>query len=135
MAPCAVSAAVLLSACTSTPLPPWTSTPTAVPGTVTTAPKSQGPAPVHIPGVSNPGVISTPVESTPLQATPLSVWQESPEVAARFPDPATPYSTPGLTTGRTTFTSNAELSQMLRQIADLCRDIAGTQRQLGLTRL
>lgn len=128
MAPCAVSAAVLLSACTSTPLPPWTSTPTAVPGTVTTAPKSQGPAPVHIPGVSNPGVISTPVESTPLQATPLSVWQESPEVAARFPDPATPYSTPGLTTGRTTFTSNAELSQMLRQIA--AAPAGGTKAEL-----
>lgn len=113
----AVSAAALLSACTSTPLPPWTSAPTATPGTVTTAPKSQGPAPVHIPGVSNPGVISTPVETTPLQAVPLNVWQESPEVAARFPDPSTPYSTPGLTNGRTTFTSNAELGQMLRQIA------------------
>lgn len=124
----AVSAAVLLSACTSTPLPPWTSAPTATPGTVTTAPKSQGPAPVHIPGVSNPGVISTPVETTPLQAVPLSVWQESPEVAARFPDPATPYSTPGLTNGRTTFTSNAELGQMLRQIA--AAPAGGTKAEL-----
>lgn len=124
----AVSAAVLLSACTSTPLPPWTSAPTATPGTVTTAPKSQGPAPVHIPGVSNPGVISTPVETTPLQAVPLSVWQESPEVAARFPDPATPYSTPGLTNGRTTFTSNAELGQMLRQIASA--PAGGTKAEL-----
>lgn len=124
----AVSAAVLLSACTSTPLPPWTSAPTATPGTVTTAPKSQGPAPVHIPGVSNPGVISTPVETTPLQAVPLSVWQESPEVAARFPDPSTPYSTPGLTNGRTTFTSNAELGQMLRQIASA--PAGGTKAEL-----
>jgi len=124
----AVSAAVLLSACTSTPLPPWTNAPTATPGTVTTAPKSQGPAPVHIPGVSNPGVISTPVETTPLQAVPLSVWQESPEVAARFPDPATPYSTPGLTNGRTTFTSNAELGQMLRQIASA--PAGGTKAEL-----
>lgn len=124
----AVSAAVLLSACTSTPLPPWTSAPTATPGTVTTAPKSQRPAPVHIPGVSNPGVISTPVETTPLQAVPLSVWQESPEVAARFPDPSTPYSTPGLTNGRTTFTSNAELGQMLRQIASA--PAGGTKAEL-----
>lgn len=116
----AVAGAVLLSACSSTPLPPWNSAPATQPqpGTVNTLPKPQGPSPVHIPGVSNSGVVSTPVENTSLQASPLNVWQESPEVAARFPDPAKHYDTPGLSQGRTTFTTNAELSQWLRQLAN-----------------
>ena len=117
-----LSAAVLLSACSSTPLPPWESTPLASQGSVVTAPapapQKTGPSPVQIPGVSNSGVVSSPVASTPLQATPLGGWQESPEVAARFPDPAEPYNTPGLAAGRTTYTSNAELGQALRQLAN-----------------
>ena len=132
----AIAAAVVLSACTSTPLPPWTSTPvsnapTATPpkGTVVTTPKQQGPSPVHIPGVSNTGVVSTPVENKPLTGAPLSVWQESPEVAARFPDPERSYNTPGLTQGRTSYTTNAELGQMLRQLASNPQN-GGTKAEL-----
>ena len=126
----ATALAVLLSACTSTPLPPWDNKPAtqAQPGTVTTSTKPQGPSPVHIPGVSNAGVVSTPVENTALQSTPLNVWQESPEVAARFPDPQKRYDTPGLAQGRTTYTSNAELSQWLRQLAN--SPTGGTQAEL-----
>ncbi len=126
----ATALAVLLSACSSTPLPPWDNKPTtqAQPGTVTTPSKAQGPSPVHIPGVSNAGVVSTPVENTSLQASPLNVWQESPEVAARFPDPQKRYDTPGLADGRTTYTSNAELGQWLRQLASSPAD--GTHAEL-----
>lgn len=115
-----VAVAVLLTACTSTPLPPWggvSTRPQPIEGGVTTSAKQPGPSPVHIPDISNSGVISTPVENTPLQASPLSVWQENPAVAARFPDPDKRYDTPGLAQGRTTFTSNAELGQWLRQLA------------------
>lgn len=106
-----IAAALALSACSSTPLPAWNSTPIAggqpAPGTVTTKPAS-GPSPVQIPGIGSPGVVATPVETVPLQGSPLGGWKESDEVAARFPDPERSYATPGLSAGRTTYTSNAE---------------------------
>ena len=114
-----IAAALALSACSSTPLPAWNSTPIAggqpAPGTVTTKPAS-GPSPVQIPGIGSPGVVATPVETVPLQGSPLGGWKESDEVAARFPDPERSYATPGLSAGRTTYTSNAELGQWLRQL-------------------
>ncbi len=125
----ATASAVLLAACSSTPLPPWgssdttsaASTASAAPaptaGKVVSAPTSQRPSPVFIPGVSNSGVVSSPVESTSLQSAPLNVWRESPDVSARFPDPEVPYDTPGLANGRTSYTSNTELSQVLRRLA------------------
>lgn len=126
-----IAAALALSACSSTPLPAWNSTPIAggqpAPGTVTTRPAS-GPSPVQIPGISNSGVVSTPVETVPLQGSPLSGWKESDEVAARFPDPQRNYITPGLSAGRTTYTSNAELGQWLRQLAT--PDQSGTKTEL-----
>ena len=122
-----------MSACTSTPLPPWGSASTSVSppaaGTVVAAPKQQGPSPVFIPGVGNADVVSSPVDSKPLQSAPLGGWQESPQVASRFPDPQQRYDTPGLAPGRTAYTSNAELSQMLRQIASNPQQ-AGTKAQL-----
>ena len=129
----AIASAAILSACTSTPLPPWGSASTTVSppaaGTVVTAPKQQGPSPVFIPGVGNADVVSSPVDSKPLQSAPLGGWQESPQVASRFPDPQQRYDTPGLAPGRTAYTSNAELSQMLRQIASNPQQ-AGTKAQL-----
>ena len=129
----AIASAAILSACTSTPLPPWGSASTSVSppaaGTVVTAPKQQGPSPVFIPGVGNADVVSSPVDSKPLQSAPLGGWQESPQVASRFPDPQQRYDTPGLAPGRTAYTSNAELSQMLRQIASNPQQ-AGTKAQL-----
>ncbi|GAB2711934.1 hypothetical protein GCM10027195_15680 [Comamonas sediminis] len=83
---------------------------------------------MQIPGISNPGVVSTPVETVPLQGSPLSGWKESDEVAARFPDPQRNYITPGLSAGRTTYTSNAELGQWLRQLAT--PDQSGTKTEL-----
>ncbi|MGE8319514.1 MAG: M14 family metallopeptidase [Comamonas sp.] len=125
----AVALAALLSACSSTPLPPWP-TSGARPGTVATAPRAGGTSPVQIPGVSgNADVVSSPVGTVPLEASPLGSWQESPGVAARFPDPAVRYDTPGLADGRNTFTTNAELSQMLRQLVNSARQ-TGSKAEL-----
>ena len=127
----AVALAALLSACSSTPLPPWPTT-VATPGTVATTPtqRPSGLPSVQIPGISgNAGVVSSPIGTTPLEANPLGSWQESPGVAARFPDPAIHYDTPGLADGRTTFTTNAELSQMLRQLVNTARQ-SGTKAEL-----
>ena len=121
----AAALATLLSACSSTPLPPWPSS-SATPGTVATAPQPPAQAP-GLPGST--GAVTSPVDTTPLEASPLGSWQESPGVAARFPDPPTRYDTPGLADGRTSFTTNAELSQMLRQLVSTARQ-AGSKAEL-----
>ena len=119
-----VLAALLLSACGSTPLPHWPSTPS--------APKSGAPAPLPRaqPGTVVPTPLGQPqrpvVVSTPLPSpTPLVVQDEGPmappygaAVAARFPDPAMAYSTPGLGPDRRAFTTNAELTLWLKSLAD-----------------
>ncbi len=50
-------------------------------------------------------------------------------VAARFPDPTVTYSTPGLGRDRRAFTTNAELAQWLRSLADSAPS-GGTHTQL-----
>ncbi|MBY0409520.1 MAG: succinylglutamate desuccinylase/aspartoacylase family protein, partial [Burkholderiaceae bacterium] len=121
-----VLAPLFLAACgTNTPLPPWPSTsttprpnapapfpPRAQKGIVVPAPLGQQQAPV---------VLASPLPSP----QPLIVHDEgamappySAAVAARFPDPSVVYSTPGLAPDRRAFTTNAELSQWLRSIAD-----------------
>lgn len=120
-------AALLLTACSSTPLPPWPSSqngqrtnapaplpPRAQRGTVVPAPLGQ-----TLPRL--PAVVSSPLPSP----APLIVQDEDPmappysdAVAARFPAPSTTYSTPGLEPGRRAFTTNAELSEWLRSLAD-----------------
>lgn len=123
-----LSAVLLLTACSSTPLPPWPSTsanrtsapaplPRAQPGTVVPTPLGQPP---HA-QAPRQGAVTTPL---PPQA-PLVVQNEGPmappygaAVAARFPDPAVAYSTPGLGQERRAFTTNAELGQWLRSLAD-----------------
>lgn len=139
----ALLAAALLAACSSTPLPPWpsststASTPTtrtnapaplprAQPGTVVPAPLGQPPQ-AQVPRQAKPagqgaqGVIASPLP-TP---APLVVQNEGPmappygaAVAARFPDPAVAYSTPGLGPDRRAFTTNAELGKWLQSLAD-----------------
>ncbi|KKW68441.1 hypothetical protein AAV94_04895 [Lampropedia cohaerens] len=83
-------AALLAAACTTTPLPPW-------------------PAPGSDPAVHQPAVPAAPVDAAAAQ-------DYSEAVAARFPDPAVRYQTPGLQPGRTTFTTNAELRQFLHDV-------------------
>lgn len=123
----AVLAAALLSACGSTPLPPWDAakaplppkqrslggvppriTP-AVPGVVVTTPPL-APAPV---AEAPSSAVTTPVRNREIGELPYNG-----AVAARFPDPGTRYATPGLAADRRAFTTNAELSQWLRNLAN-----------------
>ena len=53
--------------------------------------------------------------SAPVVAAPALPYSEA--VAARFPDPAVQYDTPGLQPMRDSFTSNAELSEALHRLA------------------
>ena len=123
-------AAVLLAACSSTPLPPWPSTPTTRPGapaplpqrpqqgTVVPAPLGQAPQVLSAP---QQGVVTRPLSPQ----APLIAQNEGPmappygaAVAARFPDPSVAYGTPGLAPDRRAFTTNAELSQWLHALAE-----------------
>ena len=121
----AALAVVLLSACASTPLPPWPTTtarasapaplPRAQPGTVVPAPLGQARQKQAPP--QQPGVVANPLAPQ----APLLVQNEGPmtppygaAVAARFPEPAVVYSTPGLGTDRRAFTTNTELAQWLQ---------------------
>ena len=127
----ATLAALLLTACGSTPLPPWPSTPTA----------QQRSAPAPLPRVQQGTVVPAPLgQQTPSQlppqraavvasplppSAPLLVRDEAPmappygdAVAARFPNPSVVYSTPGLGADRRAFTTNAELGQWLRGLSD-----------------
>ena len=119
--------ALLLTACGSTPLPPW---PAAANGQRTTAPAplpqraQRGivvPTPLGQTQSQQPTVVSSPLPAP----APLVVQDEDPiappysdAVAARFPDPSTTYSTPGLAANRRGFTTNTELGQWLKTLAD-----------------
>ncbi|PTT21129.1 peptidase M14 [Acidovorax sp. HMWF029] len=128
----ATLAALLLTACGSTPLPPWPTTPAAqrptapapLPraqqGTVVPAPLGQQQLPPQQPP-QRAAVVSTPLPPT----APLVVQNEGPmappysaAVAARFPNPPISYNTPGLGQDRRAFTTNAELGQWLRSLSD-----------------
>ncbi|MBB1649878.1 M14 family metallocarboxypeptidase [Delftia sp. UME58] len=85
----ALACAALLSACASTPLPPW---PTTVVPQATTQPI----APAN-------NLVPLPYNAA---------------VAARFPDPATRYDTPGLAPQRNQFTTASELSSWLNSQAN-----------------
>ncbi len=90
--PASLAALLALSACTSTPLPPW--------------------HPVATPAVA--AAPAAPVASPAPAPTPAPY---SAAVAARFPDPAITYSTPGLQTGRSRYSSHAEVSDWLATLA------------------
>jgi hypothetical protein len=90
--------ALLLAACTSVPLPPWT------------PPAPSAPAPF---------VQTFPV-APPTAIAPALIDQPAPysaAVAARFPAPSVVYDTPGLQAGRTSFTTQGEIEAWLRDQA------------------
>lgn len=124
--------ALLLAACSSTPLPPWNApgataprpnapapVPRAQPGRVVPAPLgAQQQAPAPQPGAT--GVITAPLPPTaPVvgRNEPLATPPYGPAVMARFPDPTVRYSTPGLAPGRRAYTTNAEVEQWLQSVA------------------
>ena len=118
----ALVAAALLSACASTPLPPWSAARAPLP------PKQRplGGVPPWVKPASAPEAVTTaapaPLEN-PSSATTIPVPTReigelpySGAVAARFADPGIRYSTPGLAPERRSFTTNAELSQWLHNL-------------------
>jgi hypothetical protein len=108
----------LLAACTSVPLPTWT--PVVPPATSAPAPGSAGPinppppAAVQIFPVPPPAAIEPPTTSTSPANQPAPY---SEAVATRFPAPSVTYSTPGLQSARTTFSSQSEIQAWLRDQA------------------
>ena len=98
-----------IAACSSIPLPIWSTQPSlnkmASAQLATAAP----PTPVTPPAPSNAAI--TPTLPTPFTVAPSI---ESPEVSARFAAPSIAYSTPGLQTGRTSFSTQAEIKSWLR---------------------
>ena len=102
----AIAMAALLAACSSTPLPPWPGTGSAMPSRPAAPPvESSVPAPL---GTSAPVAVARSAEALPYSAA----------VAARFPEPAVRYETPGLEAGRTTYTTQREIEQWLRELAN-----------------
>ncbi len=100
---------LLITACSSTPLPPWPAASTA-------------PATIAIASPSKP-----PVQTSP--ATAREPLPYSAAVAARFPDPAVRYTTPGLEAGRNSYTTQAEMMQWLQELA---KKSLGSNTLLGL---
>ena len=64
-----------------------------------------------MPALPAPAPVQPQAQPAPL-AAPYSA-----AVAARFPDPAVVYATPGLRPGRTTFSTNPEIQTWLRELA------------------
>lgn len=101
----ALACVALLSACASTPLPPWP-----------TASKPQAPAPAR-PAPATP-VVPQATTQPIAPANNLVPMPYNAAVAARFPDPATRYDTPGLAPQRNQFTTTSEVSSWLNSQAN-----------------
>jgi hypothetical protein len=116
-----MAGAAMLAACSSTPLPPW---PTG--GTPTGPAPTRQPAPAPTPVPVVPQATVQPVAP----AGDLTPLPYNAAVAARFPDPATRYDTPGLAPRRSQFTTASELSSWLNTQANRSLGTGGTR--LGL---
>ncbi|MEO6015703.1 MAG: M14 family metallopeptidase [Polaromonas sp.] len=108
---------LVLAACTSVPLPPWT--PAASRPASVSAPNSSTATrpPAAIEGVQVfPVAPTAPLAPPPV---PASAGQApySAAVAARFPAPSVTYNTPGLQAGRTQYTTQGEIQSWLRDQA------------------
>ena len=132
--------AMLLAGCGSTPLPPWNPLGTpSLDGAVTPrtlAPQAATPMDRDAPpGTVLPVAPAAAMEGAPLSLPPSAAAETaapySAAVAARFPDPALAYSTPGLQAGRSNYTSNGEIASWLRELAAANAD-AGRPRTVVL---
>lgn len=109
----AMVAALLLAACTSTPLPPW---PTQN-ARVVAPPRAMAPTDqVSLPPATTAQAtaVATPEVADQTDAAVL----ESTAVAAHFPDPPVRYDTPGLQPNRRAWTTNAELASWLVELGN-----------------
>ena len=101
-----LSSALALAACSSTPLPEWPASPSVI--STQQAPAIQ---PARQPSKSVAS--ATPVApNSNLEALPYSA-----AIANLFPDPQERYSTPGLSEGRKSFTTNSELTELLNNLS------------------
>lgn len=106
--------ALALAACSSTPLPPWPSTGSR-PQPPAVAPAA-APAPAASTNTDSPRPAAASV--TPVApSNMLEVLPYSAAIAELFPDPAERYSTPGLSDGRRSLTTNSELTELLRELS------------------
>ncbi|MET1114582.1 MAG: M14 family metallopeptidase [Comamonas sp.] len=123
----AIAMAALLAACSSTPLPLWSGSQIGSPvpsrAPVPVAPAAPAVSPTITP-VPEQTQVAPQAAARPAQPLPYSAG-----VAARFPEPSVRYETPGLEAERTTFTTQAEMAQWLRDIAGKS---LGTGTLLGL---
>lgn len=110
---------LLMAACTSVPLPPWTPTATRQPSSPGASAKVAPPV-VQVFPAASPATIGAPPVAPADQSAPYSA-----AVAARFPAPSVVYNTPGLQAGRTAFTTQAEIRAWLRDQATAAARSAG----------
>jgi len=110
----AIAAALVLSACASTPLPPWPSQSARV--VPPPRAKSQAVPPERSADQAATSPVATPITGSE-EPLGLTTATESAAVAAHFPDPPVRYDTPGLQPDRRAWTTNAELSQWLDELA------------------
>lgn len=116
----ALGAAALLAGCASAPMPTW-NPPARTPVQAPAASKEPA-SPILSSAQTSPVAANTALEALPYAA----------EVAARFPDPAVRYQTPGLENGRRSFTTNEELGAALQ---DISNKTLGQPARLGLVTL
>jgi len=108
----------------STPLPPPEPR-AAPPAPVVVAPP---PAPAVEPAVALPVTPPADAEPAPLPQGEAPEAVFSAAVQARFPAPPVDYHTPAFESGRTTYTSNAELRTLMHAIADESRSASDPTR-------
>lgn len=122
---------LLLTACTSVQLPPWANE---LPRTAAAPAPAPNPVPMATPVPAEPAIA---VQASPV-ASPSIILNQPVEsalpygaaVASRFKPPSVVYNTPGLQASRTTFTSQAEIHNWLRdQVTALARS-AGVKAAL-----
>ncbi len=134
----AVAMLLVLAGCASTSRPPPRSAPVATPAPtpavglpadrppVAPAPAEADTAPVR------PGAPAAPAAAVPGAAAAPASAPYGAAVAARFPDPVVLPRTPAFETGRSAYTSNAELRQVLRALVREPGPNAAQVRLLGL---
>ena len=103
----------LLMACTSVPLPPWTPANPPATSASGSAETSKPPPPAAV--QTFPVVPTAAIQPLTASANQPAPYSEA--VAARFPAPSVTYSTPGLQSGRTAFSSQSEIQAWLREQA------------------
>ncbi len=117
---------VLLAACTSVPLPPWSPSglrPAAgAPASAGASASGEPATAVEVSPVAPPTLLGAPSAADADQPAPYGA-----AVAARFPAPAVVYSTPGLQAGRTAFTTETELQAWLSDQAASATRTVGIQ--------